>query len=187
MPKFKILNKQIFKDYNLILKPISKVDIEKIRIWRNSQTSFLRQSKIISKEEQLHYFNNIIYPNFNLDNPKMILFSFFDKISDKLLGYGGFVHIDWINKTSEVSFLCDTKIMNDSQNYKSHFIDFMKIIINISREENLFNCLYSETFSFRKNHIQYLESVGYTMFGIKKLAKSHNDEKYSSFLHQKKI
>ena len=49
MPKFKILNKQIFKDYNLILKPISKVDIEKIRIWRNSQTSFLRQSKIISK------------------------------------------------------------------------------------------------------------------------------------------
>ena len=117
MIKFKVLNKnQVFELDNLVLKPISKNDIEKIRIWRNDQVSFLRQSNIITYDEQLSYFNEIVYPNFGLDQPKMILLSFFDKISEDLIGYGGFVHIDWKNKTSEVSFLCATNIMNNPEN-----------------------------------------------------------------------
>ena len=99
---FNTESNQIFEIDNLILKPISKNDIEQIRIWRNDQISFLRQSNTISVNEQINYFNDIIYPNFFLNKPKMILFSFFDQNSKNLLGYGGFVHIDWKNKTSEV-------------------------------------------------------------------------------------
>lgn len=181
---FNTESNQIFEIDNLILKPISKNDIEQIRIWRNDQISFLRQSNTISVNEQINYFNDIIYPNFFLNKPKMILFSFFDKNSKNLLGYGGFVHIDWKNKTSEVSFLCNTNFMNNPKIYKSCFLNFMKIIIEIAREELKFKCLYSETFEFRKNHIKNLEFLGYTQFGIKKNAKLKDGFSYSSMLHQ---
>ena len=178
---------QIFEIDNLILKPISKNDIEQIRLWRNEQVSFLRQTNLINSDEQTSYFNDIVYPNFVLEEPKMILLSIFDKISTDLIGYGGFVHIDWKNKTSEVSFLCDTSFMNNPKIYKSCFLNFMKIIIEIAREELQFKCLYSETFEFRKNHIKNLESLGYTQFGIKKNSKLKNGISYSSMLHQNKL
>ena len=52
---------QIFEIDNLILKPISKNDIEQIRIWRNEQVSFLRQTNLINSHEQISYFNDIVY------------------------------------------------------------------------------------------------------------------------------
>ena len=57
--KYKILKRKLFyKDYSI--ENLKKTDIEKLRIWRNTQRKVLRQNKILSKREQYIYFNEYI-------------------------------------------------------------------------------------------------------------------------------
>ena len=71
----------------------------------------LRQNKILTKDAQENYFNNIISKLFELKEPNQILFSYLK--NDNCIGYGGIVHIDWGTKRAEVSFIMDTKLEKD--------------------------------------------------------------------------
>lgn len=106
MKKYKCLNKQVFliDDYQLV--PIRYKDRFKIMKWRNDQIYHLRQKDILTKSKQDLYFQNIISKQFDLDQPDQLLFSFLKK--DICLGYGGLVHLNWIDKNAEVSFIMDT-------------------------------------------------------------------------------
>ena len=53
--------------------------------WRNDQIYHLRQSMILTKDEQDNYFNNQIKEAFSSDKPENILFSFLT--DGELLGY----------------------------------------------------------------------------------------------------
>ena len=66
----------------------------------------LRQTKKLTKKDQDLYFKDTIYKQFSQDKPEQILFSFLE--NDICIGYGGLVHINWKNKTAEISFLIDT-------------------------------------------------------------------------------
>ena len=56
---YKFLKRKLFyKDFSI--DNLRKDDVEKLRLWRNSQRKVLRQNKIISKSEQSKYFNNFI-------------------------------------------------------------------------------------------------------------------------------
>ena len=57
--------------------------------------SALRQSRVLSKEEQLAYFENVLKSEFNQTQPRQILVRFC--LGRKLIGYGGIVHLDWEN------------------------------------------------------------------------------------------
>jgi len=65
----------------------------------------LRQSKPISKKDQIQYYENHIWSELKSDSPENILFSF--KFKDKCIGYGGLVNLSWIDKRAEMSFLLD--------------------------------------------------------------------------------
>ena len=65
------------------------------------------KTKKLTVEDQDAYFENIISTLFDQEQPKQILFSFLK--DNKFIGYGGLVHINWIDKNAEISFLMNTE------------------------------------------------------------------------------
>lgn len=141
-----------FDHYELV--PIRIQDSEPIRQWRNEQIKFLRQDIPISPSEQKSYFETVIKPTFDKIKPELILFSFLE--NSKLIGYGGFVNIDWGKKISEISFLIETNRAEQSI-YENDFTVFLKLIKNIACNELKFNELFTETYNIRPTHIKILE------------------------------
>jgi len=148
------------------LKKIELADMEAIRVARNEQIDVLRQKHPISKEEQIAYFNNAVAVEQAKKNPQMILYSLF---KDGLwIGYGGLVHIDWEHKRAEVSFLVATARAQDEKLYAQDFSNFLKLLTKIAFVDLKLHRLYTETFAFRKEHIQILEKFGFKKEGVLK-------------------
>ena len=72
----------------LSIKNLSLDNIEFIRQIRNNQIDYLRQTKKISKQDQINYFNNYVLRETKRKKPEIILFGLFDY--SQLVGYGGF-------------------------------------------------------------------------------------------------
>ena len=100
MNTYKVLNKQVFTQGEYKLVPIRFEDRWDIMKWRNEQIYHLRQSKPLTKEDQDHYFNNVASKLFEQEQPSQILFSFLR--NDICIGYGGLVHINWVDKHAEI-------------------------------------------------------------------------------------
>ena len=73
----KINKVQTLKSNNIQLEAVDKTQIEQIRVWRNKQISVLRQDTLISKEEQIEYFERFVFPEYSSKEPKQILLSIF--------------------------------------------------------------------------------------------------------------
>jgi hypothetical protein len=176
----RIHNNFLFYNDKFRFRLIEYKDIECIRNWRNEQKSVLRQNQIISEQEQEDYWNKEILPTFDLDEPNKLLFSMENLNTNELLAYGGFVDIDWNKKHAESSFLANTIYIENHKEYKILFINYLDFLMLVARKLK-FSLIYSETYSFRKKHIEILEKYGYAQYGfIKKIAKSDNFSK----LHQ---
>ena len=161
-------------------RPIEFEDIDDIRIWRNSQKKILRQKNNISYQNQLDYWNNHILPSFDVKEPDQLLFCLEDCLTNELLAYGGLVHINWKKKYAESSFVANTiytKSINKYENLLNNYLDFL---MNVAEQLN-FSCIYSETYSFRFQHIEILEKYGYVQYGY--LNKKTNPDNFS-ILHQ---
>lgn len=143
--KYNCLKKQIFKqgDYKII--PIRFEDRYKIMQWRNEQIYHLRQEKPLFKKEQDKYFENTVSKLFEIDEPDQILFSFL--IKDKLMGYGGLVHIDWKDKKAEISFLMDTK--KEDQFFEKFWDIFLILINEVAFDYLQFRKIFTYTFDVR--------------------------------------
>lgn len=163
------------------LQPIKLEDMERIRVARNEQIDVLRQAQEISKEEQINYFNTVISPNLNKPHPEMILFSFFKDA--EWIGYGGLVHIDWVNKHAEVSFLVETERANNVKTYKEDFTDFLKLLCSKAFATLNLHRLYTETFDFRAEHIQVLEQCGFKEEGVLREHLLLNGTPHHSIMH----
>ncbi len=159
--KYDFLSKKkySYKDYSLM--PLRKKDVQKIRKWRNENLSILRQQKMLTKKEQNQYYDNVVKKTFLEKEPSQILFSLLNK--EECIGYGGFVHIDWKEKTSEVSFLIDTNRSLNKKIYENDFKAFYKIIKNIAFLEIHFQKLITETYNIRPFHKKLLENSGFKL------------------------
>ena len=94
-------NKYCLNEYSLV--SLREEDMELIRKWRNEQIYALRQKKILTKDEQHNYFSQVVMKSFGEDKPECVLFSFL--LRNDCIGYGGFVHINWNKKHTELSFI----------------------------------------------------------------------------------
>ena len=121
MKNFKCLKSNFFSSGKFSLVPIRFQDRYEIMEWRNSQIFHLRQSEYLTKENQDSYFNNIIKKNFEQKNPKQILFSFLK--DHKCVGYGGLVHIDWISRNAEISFVMDSQF--EDKYFVNYWFEFL--------------------------------------------------------------
>ena len=107
MSIYKCLNQQSYFNGDYSLVPIRHEHRNEIMKWRNDQVFHLRQNGILTKADQDIYFQEVINPQKDENYPQQILFSF---LRDSIcVAYGGLVHIDWVNKNAELSFLIDSQ------------------------------------------------------------------------------
>ncbi len=168
MNKYNCLDIQKFSFEDYILIPIRQEDIQDIRKWRNAQIDILRQKKPISENEQEEYYEKKLKKNFHENKPEQIIFSFL--LKNECIGYGGFVHIDWEQKSAELSFLNETNRSKNLDLYFKDFSKFLRIISKIAFDHIKFKKLITETYNIRPKTIEILKNFG---FKKEKTLKNH--------------
>lgn len=166
---------------SLRLSAVQPDHIERIRKWRNAQMDVLRQSHPISAQDQKRYFEESVWPDKIVKNPKQILLAIEEE--GELIGYGGIVHINWEHRRAEVSFLLSEEIEAVPVKRAQVFLDFLKLMKKLSFAELSLNRLTTEIFAHRQRHIETVEAAGYKHEGV---LREHNiiDGKYvDSILH----
>ena len=123
--------------------------------WRNEQIYHLRQPTPLTPELQEIYFNQIVAPLFEQDQPNQILFSYLK--NDKCIGYGGLVHINWIERTAEVSFIMETSLERDE--FDLHWSTYLYLLKKIAFEELKLRSLHTYAYDLRPFLYPTLEKI----------------------------
>lgn len=145
MPLYKLLNnnKFDFKEFSLI--PIRYEDRLEIMKWRNEQMYHLRQNKLLTEQDQESFFLVVVDNLFNKEKPDQVLFSFLE--GNKLIGYGGLVHINWNDSNAEISFIMDTTL--ESTRFEELWVTYLNILEEIAFEDIGLHKIYTYAFDLR--------------------------------------
>lgn len=179
--EYKVLNKSIFTLEGYSLVPLREEDLLLVMEWRNDQIDVLRQSKLLSKEDQRRYYQNYISPSYSQQKPNIILFSFL--FDNECIGYGGLTNVSWSSKRAEVSFLLNTSHVDDVKKYTRDFSVFLQLLKEVTFQTLDFNRLFTETFDIRPDHIAVLEKNGFVMEGRMKEHAYINGKYVDSLIH----
>lgn len=157
MREYKCLSKQSYslKEYQII--PIRDEDKYDIMQWRNDQIYHLRQSQPLTKESQDEYFRNVIQKLFEKEYPDQILFSYLE--NGVCVGYGGLVHINWIDKNAEISFLIRSEY---ELNLAFHWANFLLLILEVSFKDLCLHKIFTYAYDLRPELFEALEQSGFT-------------------------
>lgn len=154
---YKVLNQQIFQvgDYKLV--PIRHEDRYDIMKWRNEQIYHLRQAEPLTEEAQDAYFENVVAKLFDQEKPNQILFSFLK--GEECIGYGGLVHINWIDRNAEISFVMNTEL--EKKEFDTVWREFYTLLEKVAFEELKLHKLFTYAFDLRPNLYPLFESFGF--------------------------
>ena len=152
MRSYKCLSKQIFSNENYSIEPIRDQDKYAILEIRNEQLYHLRQSEPLTNEKQEHYFETIVSSLFEQEQPNQLLFSFFEK--DVFIGYGGLVHINWIDKNAEISFVMKTEL--EQEHFAKYWSNYLKLIEKVAFGELNFHKIFTYAFDLRPHLYEVL-------------------------------
>ncbi len=155
--KYKVLNKQVFINGNFSIVPIRMEDRFVIKKWRNEQIFHLRQDKLLTDEAQDVYFNTVVKSLFDQDKPNQLLFSYMQ--GDQCIGYGGLVHMNWVDKNAEISFITDTAL--GKAKYGDHLSTFLGLIEQVASQELKFHKIFTYAFDVRPEIYPVLEASGF--------------------------
>lgn len=172
MREYKALTQQTYKNGEFEIVPIRHEDRIEIMKWRNEQIYHLRQSELLTVDKQDAYFDNTIAPLFNQEKPNQILFSFLE--GGKCIGYGGLVHINWIDKNAEVSFVMDTEL--EKENFSKNWSEYLFLIEKVAFNDMIFRKLYVYAFDLRPHLYSTLEDNSYFLDARLKEHCFFNDE-----------
>lgn len=157
------LSKRTFVSPPYSLIAIRREDMESIRRWRNAQIDILRQTRLLSQEDQENYWIKVLEPSFALKQPKQVLFTFLK--DQQCIGYGGLTHIDWDVQRAEISFLLDPQHTGDANVYSNEFMHFLGLLKEAAFDVLGLHRLYTETFDTRPVHVATLEKAGFQFEG----------------------
>jgi hypothetical protein len=155
--EYKCLNQQQFQINEYKIVPIRFGDRYKFMKWRNEQMYHLRQSKILTIEDQDFYFENVVKKLFEQEKPNQILFSFLEH--NICIGYGGLVHLDWGKKSGEISFLISTEL--ESEFFEKFWHLFLQMIELVAFNSLNFNKIYTYAYDLRPKLYPCLEKAEY--------------------------
>lgn len=147
MIAYKVLNNQKFSNHEFSIIPIRYEDRMAILKWRNEQVYHLRQNRLLTEKDQDHYFNNVVNKLYDQEQPNQILFSYME--NDICIGYGGLVHINWVDKNAEISFIMNTELENDY--FSKHWTIFLQLIEQVAFKELHLHKLFIYAFDLRPN------------------------------------
>ena len=161
--------------------PIRYQDRYLIMEWRNEQIYHLRQEKILTKEAQDLYFDNIVDKFFEQEKPEQILFSYLSGV--ECIGYGGLVHINWNDRNAEISFIMKTDL--EKSDFELHWNNFLNLIYIIATEELNFTKTYTYAYDLRPRLYNALEVSGYKLEARLKKHKLVEDKFIDVLIHSK--
>lgn len=178
---YKVLktNKFSFGDFSLI--PIRQEDRYQIMNWRNDQIYHLRQSEPLTREKQDWYFENVVSNLFQQDYPEQILFSFLK--GETCIGYGGLVHINWVDKNAEISFIMESKL--EENFFHENWTIYLKLISKVAFEELNFNKIYTYAYDLRPHLFKCLEQNNFFFEARLKRHILFEDSFYDVLIHSK--
>jgi len=142
---------------NFSIVPIRFEDRMDILKWRNEQIYHLRQAQILTIEMQDHYYDNTISKLFAQEQPDQILFSFMK--DNVLVGYGGLVHINWIDKNAEISFIMKTELEKDSFDF--FWMNYLFLLQKVAFDDLQFHKIFTYAFDLRPHLYKTLEKAGF--------------------------
>ena len=149
-----IKNEYVTGGYKIV--PIRYEDRFDIMNWRNQQIYHLRQSKPLTENSQDYYFKNTVAKLFEQEKPNQILFSLI--IKDICIGYGGLVHINWMDKNAEISFLIDSDL--ECNNFENYWSIFLKLIEKVAIDLQFYK-IFTYAYDVRPNLYEVLIKNNY--------------------------
>jgi RimJ/RimL family protein N-acetyltransferase len=155
--KYKPLNKNIFFKEEFSIVPIRHEDRHDIMQWRNEQMYHLRQDKPLTKENQDKYFEDVIVKLFDQEKPSQILYSYLK--NGECIGYGGLVHINWVDKNAEVSFIMKTEL--EKHDFQNNWGLFLDLIEQVAFMELKLHKLFIYAFDIRPHLYLATEAKGF--------------------------
>lgn len=175
------MTRPVLRAGDLSVQAVQPAEIEAIRQWRNAQMDVLRQAEPISPEQQEAYFARHIWPHYALPQPDTILLSY--REGESLIGYGGLVHIAWVHRRAELSFLLDPALIEDESSYARYFSGFLGLMKQLAFADLGLNRLFTETYATRPHHIAVLESAGFKREGVMRAHVIIGGQPVDSILH----
>ncbi len=157
MRNYKCLSENRFEANGFQLTPLRDEDKYAILEIRNEQIYHLRQAELLTIEKQEGYFKNAISELFEQEEPTQILFSVL--WNDEFIGYGGLVHINWIDKNAEISFIMKTAL--ETENFENIWINYLKLLEKVAFEKLKFHKIFTYAFDLRPHLYATLEKASF--------------------------
>jgi len=157
MSSYICLKQQQQQEGDYRLAPLRYEDRFPIMKWRNEQIYHLRQNKLLTEEDQQHYFDHVVSKLFGNAQPDQILFSYLEK--DTCIGYGGLVHINWTDRHAEISFIMDTRL--EKEHFAEHWSRYLTMLKKIAFEDLRLHKIYTYAFDLRPHLYTMLEANGF--------------------------
>jgi len=157
LKKYTCLNKQIFSLNEFQIVPIRFEDRIDIMNWRNQQIYHLRQEKPLKITDQENYFSNTVSQLFEQKKPSQILFSYLQ--NETCIGYGGLVHINWLDKNAEISFIMKTSL--EENFFAFHWGIYLDLIEQVAFKELKLHKIFTYAFDVRKHLYEAIEAKNY--------------------------
>ena len=181
MNSYKALNKQKFSrgDYSLV--PIRFEDRYKIMDWRNEQMFHLRQNELLTRDKQDFYFEKVVSNLFEQEKPNQILFSYLE--GDICIGYGGLVHINWVDKNAEVSFIMNTDL--EQNFFHKHWEIYLELLEEVAFKDLKLYKLHSYAFDLRPQIYEVLEAANFKKEAVLKEHCWFNNKFIDVIIHSK--
>ncbi len=157
MPKYICLQQQEqhLDDYSIV--PLRYEDRFSIMKWRNEQIYHLRQARPLTDDDQQRYFDNVVSKLYDNPKPDQILFSYLEK--GVCIGYGGLVHINWIDRNGEISFIMDTQL--EKEHFAEHWSNYLTMLKAVAFDDLGLHKIYTYAFDLRPHLYTMLEANGY--------------------------
>jgi RimJ/RimL family protein N-acetyltransferase len=157
MRKYKCLSTFKFESNGFHIESLRDEDKYTILEIRNQQLFHLRQNEPITKEKQEQYFTTVISDLFLQEKPNQLLFSFFE--NGNFIGYGGLVHINWIDQNAEISFVMKTEL--ETSFFAKYWSNYLKLIEKVAFDELNFHKIFTYAYDLRPHLYPVLESCGF--------------------------
>ena len=164
MNSYKTLNRQQFSSGDYKVVPLRSEDRLDIMNWRNEQIYHLRQPVPLTEKEQNCYFDRVVAQLFEQEQPSQILFSYLK--NDVCIGYGGLVHVNWIDKNAEISFIMNTEL--EKEQFDFHWITYLGLIEELAFSELKLHKIYTYAFDIRSHLYSPIEKSGLSKEAILK-------------------
>jgi RimJ/RimL family protein N-acetyltransferase len=177
---YKCLSKQIYSLNEYQIVPIRDQDRYDIMQWRNEQIYHLRQSKPLDKKSQDKYFDTVVTKLFKVENPDQLLFSYLE--NGICIGYGGLVHINWIDRNAEISFVLNTSL---EIKFVDHWCSFLSLIEQVAFKELQFHKIFTYAFDLRPLLYIALEKSKFTKEAVLKNHTYFDNEFIDVVIHSK--